>query len=105
MSALTDRQHEMLARGIEAFDIASGRRRRRRRAVTLVAAASLAIAAGIAALLGRGSGSAGLPGYVEIIRDDAQLIAELELANACERVGRTEGRLIIVECVVHPTAD
>jgi hypothetical protein len=40
----------------------------------------------------------GLPAYVEIIRDDWQLTAELELANACERIGREGGRLFIVEC-------
>jgi hypothetical protein len=41
-----------------------------------------------------------LPGYVELVRDDRQLAAELEFANACERVNRTGGRLIVVECMV-----
>ena len=41
----------------------------------------------------------GLPAYVEIIRDDLQLATELELANACERVARADGRLRIVECI------
>lgn len=45
-----------------------------------------------------------LPPYVEILVDDRQLVAELELANACERIGRVEGRLVVVECAVpHPT--
>ena len=42
----------------------------------------------------------GLPAYVEIIRDDQQLAAELELADACERVNRTDGRLVVVECMI-----
>jgi hypothetical protein len=42
----------------------------------------------------------GLPAYVEIIGDDLQLAAELELANACERVARADGRIRIVECIV-----
>jgi hypothetical protein len=40
----------------------------------------------------------GLPAYVEIIGDDLQLAAELEMANACERVARADGRLCVVEC-------
>jgi hypothetical protein len=31
---------------------------------------------------------------------DAQVIAELELANACERIERAMGRVVVVECVV-----
>ena len=34
-----------------------------------------------------------------IIRDDLQLATELELANACERVARADGRLRVVECI------
>lgn len=111
-----DSQAEMRRRildaGLHAFDDAVGRRRRRRRgaAVALLALA----AAAILSLPGRGptlpSGPSldpigdraiarrPLPLYVEVIADDQRLQVELELASACERVGRTAGRLYVIEC-------
>jgi hypothetical protein len=53
----------------------------------------------------RGADARSLPKYVEIIRGDVQLTAELELANACERISRSDGRLVVVECALHPSAD
>jgi hypothetical protein len=44
------------------------------------------------------SATRALPAYVQVITDDAQLNSQLELANACERVGRREGRVYVVEC-------
>ena len=41
-----------------------------------------------------------LPAYVQILTSDAQVAAELELANACERIERAMGRVVVVECVV-----
>jgi len=45
-----------------------------------------------------------LPAYVRIMTSDAQVAAELELANACERIERAKGRVVVVECVVPPFA-
>lgn len=100
MNTLTDRQQETLARGLVAFDDATRRRRRRTRAARAAVAVLLVCAVG--ALMHRSvtpSGT-GLPAYVEFVRDDRQLAAELELANACERFSRTDGRLVVVECTV-----
>lgn len=105
MSALTDRQKDMLARGLSEFEASARSRRARRTAGRAGAALAIAASAGIAALLLRPSGPPALPGYVQIIPDDAQLLAELELARACERVSRLDGRLVVVECVVHPAGD
>lgn len=105
MSALTDRQKGMLARGLSEFDAVARSRRARRRAGRIGAALAIAASAGLAASILRSSGSPSLPGYVQIIPDDAQLMAELELARACERVSRMDGRLVVVECVVHPAGD
>ena len=105
MNSLTNRQQDMLSRGLAAFEVAAGRRRVRRRLMRGAAAAVLALAGGVAfALLGH-AGSRSLPAYVEIIRGDVQLTAELELANACERISRSDGRLVVVECVMHPAVD
>lgn len=105
MSALTERQKDMLARGLSAFDASARSRRARRTAGRIGAAAAIAAAAAVTALIFRPSGAQALPGYVQIIPDDTQLLAELELARACERVSRLDGRLVVVECVVHPTGD
>ncbi len=43
-----------------------------------------------------------LPAYVQILTSDAQVAAELELANACERIERTKGRVVVVECALPP---
>jgi hypothetical protein len=40
-----------------------------------------------------------LPAYVELIRGDAELLGELQLASACERIERTDGQLRVLECV------
>lgn len=105
MNSLTDRQQDMLNRGLAAFEVAAGRRRARRRLARSAAVAALALAGGLAFALLSDAGSRSLPAYVEIIRGDGQLTAELELANACERIGRSDGRLVVVECVMHPAGD
>jgi hypothetical protein len=110
MSGLTNRQEAMLARGLAEFDGVQTRRRRRRRALGGAVAACATIVAAVIAVQALTPPHAtsddeprqvavGLPAYVEIIRDDWQLTAELELANACERIGREGGRLFIVECM------
>ena len=43
-----------------------------------------------------------LPAYVRMITSDAQVAAELELANACERIERAKGRMVVVECALPP---
>ena len=43
-----------------------------------------------------------LPAYVRIMTSDAQVAAELELANACERIERAKGRVAVVECALPP---
>jgi hypothetical protein len=99
MNDLTPRQQDTLARGLAAFDAASRLRRFRRGALRGAAlAASLALAVFLADRLS-GSSAQGLPACVEIIASDLQLASELEMANACERVNRTDGRLCVVECV------
>ena len=105
MSALTDHQKDMLARGLSEFEGSTRSRRARRTAGRIVAAVAIAAAAAVTALIFRPSGAQALPDYVQIIPDDAQLLAELELARACERVSRMDGRLVVVECVVHPAGD
>lgn len=105
MNTLTDRQQHMLARGLAAFETASAKRRARRRIMRGASAAAIALAAGAVMFLTTRAGPSGLPPYVEIISGDVQLTAELELANACERINRAEGRLVVVECTVHPAAD
>jgi len=100
MNTLTDRQQTILARGLSAFDQASRRRRARRRVAQGVAFASLLVACALLADRAIAPAPAGLPSYVELVRDDRQLAAELELANACERFSRTDGRLVVVECMV-----
>lgn len=100
MNTLTDRQQATLARGLSAFDESTRRRRTRRRALQ----GTLAVLAlgGVGLVLHRlnDAPSTALPAYVEIITDDRQLAAELELADACERVNRNEGRLVVVECMI-----
>lgn len=106
MHSLTDRQQSILANGLSAFDEATRRRRIRRRVVRGALVALVAGSVGLLMLL-RPNQTAGpqLPAYVELIRDDQQLAAELELANACERVNRNEGRLVVVECMVPDAAE
>lgn len=100
MNTLTDRQQATLARGLSAFDESTRRRRTRRRALQ----GTLAVVAlgGVGLMLHRwnDASSSALPAYVEIISDDRQLTAELELADACERVNRNEGRIVVVECMI-----
>ena len=99
MTELTPRQKDTLAHGLSAFD-AAARGRRTRRAVIRggLLVAGIALAAVAADRMVRPP-DRGLPAYVEIIGDDLQLAAELAAANACERIGRTDGRLCVVECV------
>jgi hypothetical protein len=100
MNTLTDRQQATLARGLSAFDESTRRRRSRRRA--LRGTLAVLVVGGSGFMLHRLTTAtpSGLPAYVEIIRDDQQLAAELELADACERVNRTDGRLVVVECMI-----
>lgn len=100
MTDITPRQLDTLARGLAAFDGAAGARRSRRaviRASLLFAGIAVAVIAADGML---NPTARGLPAYVEIIGDDLQLAAELEMANACERVARADGRLRVVECIV-----
>jgi hypothetical protein len=99
----------ILEAGLAEFDRCVARRRRARSAVAgLGGIAAIALVAALA--LGPGGRSAApppsptlvrvsLPSYVEILDCDEQLVAELELADACERIGRSAGRLFVIECV------
>ncbi len=103
---MNDAQRQMLDRGLAEFDRAVRGRRRRRTAATTAALVLLVVSA--AAIAFRATSGprpaehvlAGrpLPAYVELITDDRQLTVELELASACERIGRREGRIYVVEC-------
>ncbi|MBL9121664.1 MAG: hypothetical protein JNL80_17285 [Phycisphaerae bacterium] len=106
---LTPDHERMLARGLGEFDRSTARRRTRRRVVRGTAAAVLVVAlALIAARFGTqpndsternvAMGKRSLPAYVELINDDLQLTVELELARACERIGRRGGEVYVVEC-------
>jgi hypothetical protein len=101
MNDLTPAQHRILARGLDAFGHAARRRRLRQGAVRTIAAAALAAACIVAVRSAIAPPASGLPAYVEIIRDDRQLAAELAHANACERFERAAGRLLVVECAAH----
>lgn len=99
MNQLTSHQQEVLARGLSAFAAASRRRRLRRTAVRCsVGAAMLALVATTAILLRR-TDAPELPAYVEIITGDLELMGELQLASACERIERMDGQLRVVECL------
>lgn len=100
MNTLNDRQQATLARGLDALELATRRRRNRRRAVRGGAALSLVLLVGTVLYRASIPAPAALPGYVEIVRDDRQLVAELELANACERISRSGGELVVVECML-----
>lgn len=100
MNTLTDRQRETLARGLSAFDTASRRRRIQRHIHRVGAVAAVFVVCAVVAHRATRPESSGLPESVELVRDDAQLAAELELANACERFNRIDGRLVVVECMV-----
>jgi len=100
VNTLTDRQQETLSRGLSAFDAASRRRRVRRRIHRVGSVAAIVAVCAVLADRASRRGPLPLPASVEIVRDDAQLSAELELANACERVSRVDGRLVVVECMV-----
>ena len=100
MNTLTDRQQEALAHGLAAFDLASRRRRIRRRVYRHGSIAAVVAVCAVLAHRATLPAPAGLPSYVELVRDDAQLAAELDLANACERFNRADGRLVVVECMV-----
>lgn len=105
-------QRIALERGLAEFDRAVARKKMRRRAVTggalalaLVAVALLATRFGIGSNNGTPrpdnplvAARPPLPRYVEVIEDDAQLTVELELASACERIGRNAGRIYVMEC-------
>lgn len=101
-----------LARGLAAFDAAVASRRRRRQtlraAIVVCCVSTLAVvgAFGIRAMSRHEPqpihiARRALPAYVTIIENEVQLAAELEAANACERVARRGGELFVVECV-HP---
>lgn len=100
MNRLNESQQKMLALGLAAFDAAARRRRTFRRATQGVVAAAMVVACAVVAGRVRGTEAARLPDYVEFIANDAQLTAELELANACERIDRDDGRLLVIECAL-----
>jgi hypothetical protein len=102
MNTLTDSQQQVLDRGLAAFDAASGRRRTRRRLVRGCGAALVVAVCGVVATRMREDAPPPLPAYVEIIANDTQLTGELALANACEKIDRHEGRLLVIECVLPP---
>jgi hypothetical protein len=105
---LTDEQRRALDRGLAEFDRSIRRRRSRRRALSgTLATLAVVVVALIATRVGLGPNRddartlivrSPLPAYVELIRDDAQLTLELELASACERIGRQGGEIYVVEC-------
>jgi hypothetical protein len=97
MHELSDLRKLALERGLEAFDAAQ-RARRKRRTAARALVVMLALGAGIAVSRAFRAPAARLPEYVQVITEDAQLAAELSLANACERFERSEGRLVVVEC-------
>jgi hypothetical protein len=97
---MKEHQRIALERGLVEFDRAVAGRRTRRRAIGFAAfvlvAGSAAFVATRAAM--RTAVNQPLPSYVEVITSDAQLSNELELASACERIDRREGRVYVVEC-------
>jgi hypothetical protein len=99
MNQLTNRQQQALAAGLSAFTAAAHHRRARRVIARGAAVAVLLVAAVLA--IGRLASPQPprLPAYVEVIEGDHQLMGELQLASACERIERTDGRLRVVECV------
>jgi hypothetical protein len=99
MNLLTTRQQEMLSRGLAAFDQTTRRRRKQRLVVRCAAAACVAVAAVFAVGRALRVPAPTLPAYVELIRGDAELVGELQLASACERIERTDGQLRVLECV------
>ena len=105
---MNEQQVRALDLGLKEFDRVVARRRRVRRgagvAVFVLIAGTAAFfllrtqitiepKPGIVAIAHRQ-----LPAYVEVITDDTRLALELEVANACERVGRKGDRVYIVEC-------
>ena len=102
MNTLTPRQQQALACGLSAFDRACLARRRARRARFAGGVAAAAIGIGVFVLNLRQPTR--LPEYVQILSSDAQVTAELELANACERIRRTENRVVVVECALPAVA-
>ena len=104
------KEHHRIAleRGLNEFDRAVDRRRSRRRAVTVGAMGLVVVVVATVAMRLNSTTTPpiqpkiiairALPSYVEIITDDAQLTVELELANACERIGRNAGRIYVMEC-------
>lgn len=99
MNKLTDRQRQTLAAGLSAFAGAARRRRIRRDASRALAAAAVIAIVAMAVDRTLPSRKPQFPAYVRIIEDDRQLQGELQLASACERIERTDGRLQVVECV------
>lgn len=99
MTDLSPRQQDTLSRGLAAFDAASRSRRSRRSMVRAGIAVACLGATVLAADRLLRSVPPRLPAYLEIISTDLQLVSELEMANACERIARTDGRLCVVECV------
>jgi len=102
MNVLSPRQQQALAFGLSAFDRACLARRRARRAWSVGGVLALALAIGL--MVSHMQRATRLPDYVQILSSDAQVTAELELANACERIRRTENRVVVVECAWPATA-
>ncbi len=107
-SGLDEQRRVALERGLAEFDRAVSTRRTRRR-FARAGAAVIAIVAVVFAATRLAAppatsreapilASRPLPAYVQVINDDAQLSLELELASACERIGRVGGRIYVAEC-------
>lgn len=107
-----DRRSRILERGLAAFEARNHARRTLRIALGSGAGAALVAIAAILAIrfatnetrsstndspqqIAEGRA---LPSYVELIHDDPTLVAELELARACERIDRRGGQVYVVEC-------
>lgn len=102
MNPLTPRQQQALACGLSAFDQACLDRGRRRRAWRAGGVVAMLVGVTVALYTAGRQQTTPLPAYVRIMTSDAQVAAELELANACERIERAKGRVVVVECALPP---
>ncbi len=102
MNSLTPRQLQALACGLSAFDQACVDRTRRRRMRRGAGVFGAAVGIAVAMYAASQPRTTRLPAYVRMMTSDAQVAAELELANACERIERAKGRVVVVECALPP---
>ena len=102
MNTLTESQQKALSQGLVAFDAAAPRRRAVRRLTRGTVAGALVVACVVLAGRAIRTPLDPLPAYLEIIAEDSDLAGELEVANACERIDREDGRLLVIECTLPP---